>query len=101
MLAKSSMTPWFARGARGVDEGQQVVHAVVALALAQHQLAGLVVAGDEEGLEVAGRGAAAQIDGAVQGDDVAYLAAVDEVQRLIELGLLPTNSILMPASLTM
>lgn len=71
------------------------------LALPQRLLAGLMVAGDQEGLEVASLLAAAQIDGAVQGDYLVDLATLEQQERLIELGLLPTNSSLMPASFTM
>ncbi|MNG90783.1 hypothetical protein D3C79_496840 [compost metagenome] len=79
----------FTRGARGVDQGQQIIHAVVLLAHPQRLLAGLMVAGDQEGLEVARLLAAAQIDGAVQGDYLVDLATLEQQERLIELGLLP------------
>ncbi len=75
------------RGAGGVDQGQQVIHPVLALALAQHLLAGLVIAGDQKRLEVACLRAAAQVDAAVEGDQLADLAAFNELQRLIELRL--------------
>ena len=79
----------FTRGARGVDQGQQIIHAVVLFTHPQCQLARLMVAGGEEGLEVARLLAAAQIDGAVQGDYLVDLATLEQQERLIELGLLP------------
>ncbi|MNH07426.1 hypothetical protein D3C79_668170 [compost metagenome] len=77
-----------AGGARGVDQGQQIIHPVAAFALAQHQLAWLMVAGDQEGLEVTGLRAAAQIDAAIEGDELADLALIQQDEGLIELLLL-------------
>ncbi len=77
----------FTRGARGVDEGEQIIHGVVLLAATQLQLARMVVAADEEGLEVAGLLAAAQIDGGVEGHDGANITALEQLQRLVKLGL--------------
>ena len=74
-------------GAGGVDQGQQIIHPVLGFPYSQFLLTGLMVAGDQKCLEVARLLAAAQIDVAIESDDLTNFAVLQQGQRLIELGL--------------
>ena len=77
-----------AGGAGGVNERQQVVGPIEGFPATELLLALRIVRMGDEIPEVAGLAAAAQIDIAIEGDDAADGAGVQELERAIELGLL-------------